>query len=135
MNKIGKFRGISVYRTDASEWRHTDTKNSEALYVIEGKVYYHDEQIGRIDAGGELADFDEYLFNHLKTIYQTSTQKVTEYREKEAVAQTTSVTETRAENSKPAAAIDIDAYLKSGDIDLDAYIEEMKGKDLSYAVD
>lgn len=116
MTKLGKFKGLPVYRLTIDEWQTMTTKDDEVFYVVQNKVYYHDVKIANLNDRGELCSLDEDEIISLRKRYESMRSQV----EAQSVS----------EEPEPVAAdvgeIDIDHFLKHGMIDIDGYIENAK---------
>ena len=135
MTKLGKFKGLPVYRLTIDEWQTMTTKDDESFYVVGDRVYYHDVKIANLNARGELCSLDEDEIISLRKRYEAMAGNgVAEVRP-------VVVEEPVHEEPEPVAAtsnddFDIDDFLKHGLFDLDGYIEELMNADLGvdYAV-
>lgn len=66
MTKMGTFKGLPVYKLSLYEWEGIDSLDKEEIYVVEMKVYYHDQMIGKLGLKNNLYDFDEDKFELLQ---------------------------------------------------------------------
>ena len=66
---MGKFKGIPVYKVSYEQWYAADTQDLEEIYVVDDEVYYHDKRIGYLDNNKQLEDFEEELFDVLRSKY------------------------------------------------------------------
>lgn len=64
-NKMGNFRGYPVYLVDDNFWENADTVHDNALYVVDGRVFFHDVYLGKVDHRKNLVDFNEDRFKAL----------------------------------------------------------------------
>lgn len=124
MRKLGRFKGLEVFILTPNEWSSMTTKDDEKFYVVEENVFYHDVKVARLNEYGELCSLDENEIIALRKRYDALR---TEGNKKE-VAEMRPMVEDKVETpvSDPAAAIDIDHFLKHGMIDIDGYIENAK---------
>ena len=65
MRKMGNFKGYPVYLVDKEFWDKADTVHNNALYVVEGQVFFHDIYLGKVDRYKNLVEFNEDRFNAL----------------------------------------------------------------------
>ena len=118
MTKLGKFKGLPVYRLTIDEWQTMTTKDDEVFYVVQNKVYYHDVKIANLNDRGELCSLDEDEIISLRKRYESMR------------AQSVVEEQPVSEEPEPVAAevgeIDIDHFLKYGMIDIDGFIENAK---------
>ena len=96
------------------------TKDDEKFYVVGENVFYHDVKVARLNEYGELCSLDENEIIALRKRYDALRAE----GNKKEVAEMRPMVETPV--SDPAAAIDIDHFLKHGMIDIDGYIENAK---------
>lgn len=124
MKKLGRFKGLEVFILTPNEWSSMTTKDDEKFYVVEENVFYHDVKVARINEYGELCSLDENEIIALRKRYDALRAE----GNKKEVAEMRPVVEDKVETpvSDPAAAIDIDHFLKHGMIDIDGYIENAK---------
>lgn len=67
MRKMGFFRGLPVYKMrNLYEWETINSLDKEEIYVVEMKVYYHDQMVGKLGLSNNLYDFDEDKFELLQ---------------------------------------------------------------------
>ena len=94
-NKMGNFRGYPVYLVDDNFFDNADTLHDNALYVVNGRVFFHDVYLGKVDRYNNLVDFNEDRFNAL-------CQKSWNEDSARAMARVTNTAETRPqEEEKP----------------------------------
>lgn len=124
MRKLGRFKGLEVFALSSEEWQSMTTKDDEKFYVVEENVFYHDVKVARLNEYGELCSLDENEIIALRKRYDALRAE----GNKKEVAEMRPVVEDKVETpvSDPAAAIDIDHFLKHGMIDIDGYIENAK---------
>ena len=72
---IGRFRGIPVYRVDKLDWFSSDNREAEEIYIINQEVIYHDNLIALLDSHNQLTNFNEALFDALKSKYLKGSEK------------------------------------------------------------
>ena len=65
MRKMGNFRGLPVYLVNGYQEVSNIDFNEEKMYVIYGKLFYHDVKLADV-YDGQLFDFDEDKFNELR---------------------------------------------------------------------
>lgn len=65
MKKMGNFRGLPVYLINGYQEVSNIDFNEEKMYVICGKLFYHDVKLADV-YNGQLFDFDEDKFNELR---------------------------------------------------------------------
>ena len=121
MRKLGRFKGLEVFMLTPNEWSSMTTKDDEKFYVVEENVFYHDVKVARLNEYGELCSLDENEIIALRKRYDALRAEGS----KKEVAEMRPMVEDKVETpgSDPAAAIDIDHFLKHGMIDIDVYIE------------
>ena len=124
MKKLGRFKGLEVFMLSIEEWQSMTTKDDEKFYVVEENVFYHDVKVARLNEYGELCSLDENEIIALRKRYDALRAE----GNKKEVAEMRPMVEDKVETpvSDPAAAIDIDHFLKHGMIDIDGYIENAK---------
>jgi hypothetical protein len=124
MRKLGRFKGLEVFILTPNEWSSMTTKDDEKFYVVEENVFYHDVKVARLNEYGELCSLDENEIIALRKRYDALRAE----GNKKEVAEMRPMVEDKVETpvSDPAAAIDIDHFLKHGMIDIDGYIENAK---------
>ena len=124
MKKLGRFKGLEVFILSPGEWQTMTTKDDEKFYVVENNVFYHDVKVARLNEWGELCSLDENEIIALRKRYDALRAE----GNKKEVAEMRPMVEDKVETpiSDPAAAIDIDHFLKHGMIDIDGYIENAK---------
>ena len=124
MKKLGRFKGLEVFILTPNEWSSMTTKDDEKFYVVEENVFYHDVKVARLNEYGELCSLDENEIIALRKRYDALRAE----GNKKEVAEMRSMVEDKVETpvSDPAAAIDINHFLKHGMIDIDGYIENAK---------
>lgn len=124
MKKLGRFKGLEVFMLTPNEWSSMTTKDDEKFYVVENNVFYHDVKVARLNEYGELCSLDENEIIALRKRYDALRAE----GNKKEVAEMRPMVEDKVETpvSDPAAAIDIDHFLKHGMIDIDGYIENAK---------
>ena len=124
MKKLGRFKGLEVFILTPNEWSSMTTKDDEKFYVVEENVFYHDVKVARINEYGELCSLDENEIIALRKRYDALRAE----GNKKEVAEMRPMVEDKVETpvSEPAAAIDIDHFLKHGMIDIDGFIENAK---------
>lgn len=124
MKKLGRFKGLEVFMLSIEEWHSMTTKDDEKFYVVGENVFYHDVKVARLNEYGELCSLDENEIIALRKRYDALRAE----GNKKEVAEMRPMVEDKAETpvSDPAAAIDIDHFLKHGMIDIDGYIENAK---------
>lgn len=124
MKKLGRFKGLEVFILTPNEWSSMTTKDDEKFYVVEENVFYHDVKVARLNEYGELCSLDENEIIALRKRYDALRAE----GNKKEVAEMRPMVEDKVETpvSDPAAAIDIDHFLKHGMIDIDGYIENAK---------
>ena len=64
---MGKFKGIPVFRVSYEQWYTSDTQDAEEIYVVDDEVFYRDLRIGYLNSDKHLEDFNEELFNSLRS--------------------------------------------------------------------
>lgn len=124
MKKLGRFKGLEVFILTPNEWSSMTTKDDEKFYVVEENVFYHDVKVARLNEYGELCSLDENEIIALRKRYDALRAE----GNKKEVAEMRPMVEDKVETpvSDPAAAIDIDHFLKHGMIDIDGYIQNAK---------
>lgn len=124
MKKLGRFKGLEVFVLTPNEWSSMTTKDDEKFYVVEENVFYHDVKVARLNEYGELCSLDENEIIALRKRYDALRAE----GNKKEVAEMRPMVEDKVETpvSDPAAAIDINHFLKHGMIDIDGYIENAK---------
>ena len=124
MKKLGRFKGLEVFMLSIEEWHSMTTKDDEKFYVVGENVFYHDVKVARLNEYGELCSLDENEIIALRKRYDALRAE----GNKKEVAEMRPMVEDKVETpvSDPAAAIDIDHFLKHGMIDIDGYIENAK---------
>ena len=124
MRKLGRFKGLEVFALSIEEWHSMATKDDEKFYVVGENVFYHDVKVARLNEYGELCSLDENEIIALRKRYDALRAE----GNKKEVAEMRPMVEDKVETpvSDPAAAIDIDHFLKHGMIDIDGYIENAK---------
>jgi hypothetical protein len=122
MTKLGKFRGLPVYRLTLDDWQTMTTKDDEVFYVVQSKVYYHDVKIANLNDRGELCSLDEDEIISLRKRYESMRSQA----EAQSVVEEQPVSEDPAPVAAEVGEIDIDHFLKHGMIDIDEYIENAK---------
>ena len=124
MKKLGRFKGLEVFMLSIEEWHSMATKDDEKFYVVGENVFYHDVKVARLNEYGELCSLDENEIIALRKRYDALRAE----GNKKEVAEMRPMVEDKVETpvSDPAAAIDIDHFLKHGMIDIDGYIENAK---------
>ena len=124
MKKLGRFKGLEVFMLSIEEWHSMTTKDDEKFYVVGENVFYHDVKVARLNEYGELCSLDENEIIALRKRYDALRAE----GNKKEVAEMRPMVEDKVETpvSDPAAAIDIDHFLKYGMIDIDGYIENAK---------
>lgn len=67
MIKMGTFRRLPVYKMESLyEWEAINSLDKEEIYVVNMKVYYHDQMVGKLGLSNNLYDFDEDKFASLQ---------------------------------------------------------------------
>ena len=124
MRKLGRFKGLEVFMLSIEEWHSMTTKDDEKFYVVGENVFYHDVKVARLNEYGELCSLDENEIIALRKRYDALRAE----GNKKEVAEMRPMVEDKVETpvSDPAAAIDIDHFLKHGMIDIDGYIGNAK---------
>ena len=124
MKKLGRFKGLEVFMLSIEEWHSMTTKDDEKFYVVGENVFYHDVKVARLNEYGELCSLDENKIIALRKRYDALRAE----GNKKEVAEMRPMVEDKVETpvSDPAAAIDINHFLKHGMIDIDGYIENAK---------
>lgn len=122
MTKLGKFKGLPVYRLTLDDWQSMTTKDDEIFYVVQSKVYYHDVKIANLNDRGELCSLDEDEIISLRKRYESMRSQA----EAQSVVEEQSVSEEPEPVAASVGEIDIDHFLKHGMIDIDGYIENAK---------
>ena len=124
MKKLGRFKGLEVFMLSSEEWQSMTTRDDEKFYVVGNNVFYHDVKVARLNEYGELCSLDENEIIALRKRYDALRAE----GNKKEVAEMRPMVEDKVETpvSDPAAAIDIDHFLKHGMIDIDGYIENAK---------
>ena len=124
MRKLGRFKGLEVFALSSEEWQSMTTRDDEKFYVVGNNVFYHDVKVARLNEYGELCSLDENEIIALRKRYDALRAE----GNKKEVAEMRPMVEDKVETpvSDPAAAIDIDHFLKHGMIDIDGYIENAK---------
>ena len=124
MIKLGRFKGLEVFALSSEEWQSMTTRDDEKFYVVGNNVFYHDVKVARLNEYGELCSLDENEIIALRKRYDALRAE----GNKKEVAEMRPMVEDKVETpvSDPAAAIDIDHFLKHGMIDIDGYIENAK---------
>ena len=124
MRKLGRFKGLEVFALSSEEWQSMTTRDDEKFYVVGNNVFYHDVKVARINEYGELCGLDENEIIALRKRYDALRAE----GNKKEVAEMRPMVEDKVETpvSDPAAAIDIDHFLKHGMIDIDGYIANAK---------
>lgn len=119
MTKLGKFKGLPVYRLTLEEWHLMTTKGDEKFYVVGENVFYHDVKVARLNEYGELCSLDEDEIIALRKRYDAMR---TETHPVEPVAEGPYQDAGDAQPQE----FDIDHFLKHGMIDIDGYIQNAK---------
>lgn len=124
MRKLGRFKGLEVFALSSEEWQSMTTRDDEKFYVVGNNVFYHDVKVAMLNERGELCSLDENEIIALRKRYDALRAE----GNKKEVAEMRPMVEDKVETpvSDPAAAIDIDHFLKHGMIDIDGYIENAK---------
>lgn len=124
MRKLGRFKGLEVFALSSEEWQSMTTRDDEKFYVVGNNVFYHDVKVANLNDRGELCSLDEDEIIALRKRYDALRAE----GNKKEVAEMRPMVEDKVETpvSDPAAAIDIDHFLKHGMIDIDGYIENAK---------
>ena len=124
MRKLGRFKGLEVFMLSIEEWQSMTTKDDEKFYIVENNVFYHDVKEAMLNERGELCRLNENEIIALRKRYDALRAE----GNKKEVAEMRPMVEDKVETpvSDPAAAIDIDHFLKHGMIDIDGYIENAK---------
>lgn len=124
MRKLGRFKGLEVFALSSEEWQSMTTRDDEKFYVVGNNVFYHDVKVAMLNEQGELCRLNEDEIIALRKRYDALRAE----GNKKEVAEMRSMVEDKVETpvSDPAAAIDIDHFLKHGMIDIDGYIENAK---------
>ena len=124
MRKLGRFKGLEVFALSSEEWQSMTTRDDEKFYVVGNNVFYHDVKVAMLNERGELCRLNEDEIIALRKRYDALRAE----GNKKEVAEMRSMVEDKVETpvSDPAAAIDIDHFLKHGMIDIDGYIENAK---------
>ena len=124
MRKLGRFKGLEVFALSSEEWQSMTTKDDEKFYVVGNNVFYHDVKVAMLNERGELCRLNEDEIIALRKRYDALRAE----GNKKEVAEMRPMVEDKVETpvSDPAAAIDIDHFLKHGMIDIDGYIENAK---------
>lgn len=81
MTKMGTFRRLPVYMVSVNKWEDIDSLDKEEMYVVDTRIYYHDQMVGRLGPSNNLYDFDEDTFEMLQKEW-----KIKRDREKYMVA-------------------------------------------------
>ena len=67
MTKMGTFRGLSVYKMESFyEWEAINSLDKEEIYVVEMRIYYHDQMVGKLGLNNNLSEFDDDKFESLQ---------------------------------------------------------------------
>lgn len=67
MIKMGTFKGLPVYKMESLyEWEAINSLDKEEIYIVNMKVYYHDQMVGKLGLKNNLYDFDEDKFELLQ---------------------------------------------------------------------
>ena len=124
MRKLGRFKGLEVFALSSEEWQSMTTRDDEKFYVVGNNVFYHDVKVAMLNERGELCRLNVDEIIALRKRYDALRAE----GNKKEVAEMRSMVEDKVETpvSDPAAAIDIDHFLKHGMIDIDGYIENAK---------
>ena len=124
MRKLGRFKGLEVFALSSEEWQSMTTRDDEKFYVVGNNVFYHDVKVAMLNERGELCRLNEDEIIALRKRYDALRAE----GNKKEVAEMRPMVEDKVETpvSDPAAAIDIDHFLKHGMIDIDGYIENAK---------
>lgn len=124
MKKLGRFKGLEVFALSSEEWQSMTTRDDEKFYVVGNNVFYHDVKVAMLNERGELCRLNEDEIIALRKRYDALRAE----GNKKEVAEMRPMVEDKVETpvSDPAAAIDIDHFLKHGMIDIDGYIENAK---------
>ena len=124
MRKLGRFKGLEVFALSSEEWQSMTTRDDEKFYVVGNNVFYHDVKVAMLNERGELCRLNENEIIALRKRYDALRAE----GNKKEVAEMRPMVEDKVETpvSDPAAAIDIDHFLKHGMIDIDGYIENAK---------
>ena len=124
MKKLGRFKGLEVFILSTEEWQTMTTKDDERFYVVGNNVFYHDVKVAMLNERGELCRLNEDEIIALRKRYDALRAE----GNKKEVAEMRPMVEDKVETpvSDPAAAIDIDHFLKHGMIDIDGYIANAK---------
>ena len=124
MRKLGRFKGLEVFALSSEEWQSMTTRDDEKFYVVGNNVFYHDVKVAMLNERGEFCRLNEDEIIALRKRYDALRAE----GNKKEIAEMRPMVEDKVETpvSDPAAAIDIDHFLKHGMIDIDGYIENAK---------
>ena len=127
---MGKFKGIPVYKVSFEQWYNSSTQELEEIYVVDDEVYYHDQRVGYLNSDKQLEDFDERLFNDLRSKYNIE-REVDSMPAGEVAPQREEMLD--KESVDPGTAID--AFMSAWQDNIDNEIARMKAEIAKMGVD
>lgn len=133
MIKMGTFKGLPVYKMESFyEWEAINSLDKEEIYVVEMRVYYHDQMVGKLGLNNNLYDFDEDKFESLQREWKMKRDRekymvaAKQQVEKEMGSQPTRAEKPVKESVEAGAAVD--NFMATWREKIDKEIDDMKAK-------